>query len=219
MHFFFYTITVFLIIYLHLFDTGQGTSSKEVTNRDSGDCVSLVFSEEIDTLTENLYNLYPFEPSISISKSMLSLGHDINAFLSLNSKNDNCILAMLDTLIDRYIKTSRIDYLISIQYLANKSDGYLSDALYTWGIRIVKENFADYYNYIFRYKGETSLSIVFTISLIDEAERNGGWSKLENLIHKEAEDYDKEKRKYLFFLLQLAKDKNYQKIYKLAPDK
>jgi len=67
---------------------------------------------------------------------------------SLNSLQDSCTLTLLDSLVDRFISTKDVQYIVALDSVAEVSDGYVSEYLETLSVSLYRQALPSYVSYL-----------------------------------------------------------------------
>ena len=154
------------------------------------------FFYQIDTtekclLTEDLAN------------SMELVKKDIKSLLKENDTNDNCVLALLDTLTVRFNKTSDTEYIHCLEIIANVSDGYLAEYFPFLCQIMYHDNFNGFFDYIYskRVTSENKLEMFFIEGVSYEIEDYKNKDRLMNYFYNQmnANNFEGEKEAILIF--------------------
>ncbi len=134
---------------------------------------------------------------------------DVKTFQYANSINDNCYLALIDSLTERFIRTSDVQYMECLELISSVRDGYVAEYFPEIGKNLYYCNFAGFIDFIYSKKNSSfnPMENVFIEAVAEEIylDKNGvNLSKyFKSQIKKN--ELDKEKKKYLSNLIEKAK--------------
>ncbi|HXP50715.1 MAG TPA: hypothetical protein VN922_12205 [Bacteroidia bacterium] len=183
---------------------------------------TLIFSSQVQRVLIYLLFAFTLVPSITKAQEMTNtcpscyaLDHLPTSFQfikdsakSIFRKEDyckkECLLALIDTLENMFIKTSKLEYLIPLDSLACYSDGYISESLAN--SRMFYKNFKPYIDYLYHNKDTNNCLVFYLESAEDMSEKEG-----EEFIAKEEIKYNLPLGEKLFLKAILMKVDYYNK--------
>lgn len=84
-----------------------------------------------------------------IPQSMTFINKSPKEFVIMNEINDDCIMSLLDSLAERFVLTSSIEYLVCIDSLSTVADGCLAEDLTEVFQRLYTKKFNGFYDYLY----------------------------------------------------------------------
>lgn len=184
-----YKISLIFPLIISFFQVTFNGQIKEVKDID----FYMIDTTEKCLLTEDLFN------TIDLVKK------DIKSLLKENETNDNCVLALLDSLADRFIRTSDTIYINCLEIIANVSDGYLSEYFPFLCQNLYHNNFKGFFNYLYMKSenDEKVLEMLFVEGVSYEIEERKNKNRVMNYLYDQmnANNFHGEKRSYFDYLM------------------
>lgn len=106
---------------------------------------------------------------------------------TIKDSNDSCVLGLLDSLTNRFIKESDLKYIVCLDSISRISDGYVSEYFLVISKKLLYNNFKKYINYLYKQKNHSNVLKDFLIDGIS----------MEIATAKNKEEKEKEVKKYI----------------------
>jgi hypothetical protein len=154
-----------------------------------------------ENIVNNLDTLEKCLLTEDLAKSMELIKKDVVAFNKENGNNDNCYLALIDTLAVKFIKTSDIQYMKILELISSIMDGYIAEFYFVEiGEKLFSGNFVGFFNYIFdkKERKDNYMEGVFVESLAIEIEDYNNKEKLNTYFNEQMDsnNFDIKQREY-----------------------